>query len=86
MTNNSFATTLASIQSDMARMVTTIMAVNEQERAKERKVYEDREAVREVQRKLANDKRDEERRDDLRRTKKLEKRSGNTSQAMLQMM
>ena len=86
MTDNYFATTLASIQSDMARMVTTIMAVNEQERGKERKVYEDRKADREAQRKIVDDKRDEERRDDIRRMEKLEERNGNTAQAILQMM
>ena len=56
MTDNFFATTLASIQSDMASMVTSVMAVNKQELAKERKVYKDREADREAQRKIINDK------------------------------
>ena len=86
MTDNSYATSLASIQSDLASMVTSIMTVNKQERAKDRKLYEDREANREAQRKLVDDKRDEERRDDLRRIEKLEERSGNTAQAILQMM
>ena len=86
MTNNSSATSLASTQSDLPSMVTSIMTVNKQERAKDRKLYEDWEANREAQRKLVDDKQDEERRDDLRRMEKLEERSGNTAQAILQMM
>ena len=86
MTDNSYARSLASIQSDLASMVTSIMTVNKYERAKDRKQYEDREANHEAQRKLVDDKRDEERQDDLRRMKKLEERSGNTAQAILQMM
>ena len=53
MTDNSFATTLASIQSKMASVVTTIMAVNEQERAKERQVYDERRKEEEKSRKEA---------------------------------
>ena len=67
-------------------MLTGIMTVNEQERAKERKMYEDREANREAQRKLIDDKRDEERRDDIKRIEKLEERNGNTTNVILQMM
>ena len=59
-------------------MVTIIMAANEQERAKEKKVYKDRrkekeksrkeaEAVCKAQRKLNDDKQAGERRDDLKR-------------------
>ena len=86
MTDNSYATSLASIQSDLASMVTIIMTVNKQERAKESKLYEDRKANHEAQRKLVDDKRDEERQDSSRRMEKLEERSGNTAQTILQMM
>ena len=51
MTDNSYATSLATIQSDMASMLTGIMTANEQERKKERKIYEDREEDHEAQRK-----------------------------------
>ena len=67
-------------------MLTGIMTVNKQERAKERKMYEDREANREAQRKLIDDKRDKERRDDIKRMEKSEERNGNTTNAILQMM
>ena len=53
---------------------------------KKTKLYEDREANREAQRKLVDDKRDEERRDDIKRMEKLEERNGNTAQAILQML
>ena len=66
MTDNSYATSLASLQSDMASMVTSIMTLNEQQRTEDRKLYEDREADREAQRKVVDDKRDAERQDDLR--------------------
>ena len=65
---------------------TGIMTVNKQERAKEREMYEDREANREAQCKLIDDKRDKERQDDIKRMGKLEERSGNTANAILQMM
>ena len=65
MTDNSYVTSLAFIKSDLESMLTGIMTVNEQERAKERKMYEYREANREAQCKLINDKRDAERRDDI---------------------
>ena len=86
MTDNSYATSLTSVQSDMASMLIGIMTVNKQERAKGRKVYKDREANREAQHKLIDDKRDKERRDDIKQMKKLEERNGNTANAILQMM
>ena len=42
----------------MASMLTGIITANKQERANERKVYEEREANREAQQKMIDDKRD----------------------------
>ena len=86
MTDNSYATSLESLQSDMASRVTSIMTLNKQQRAEDRKLYEDQEADREAQCKVVDDKQDAERRDDLRRMEKLEERSGTTANAMLQLM
>lgn len=96
-TDNSFATTLASLQSEMASVVTTIIVVNEQECAKEKQVYKDRrkeeekswkeaQTVHKVQHKLNDDKWAEVRRDDLKRFEKLEERRGSTGHAILGMM
>ena len=65
MTDNSFTTSLASLQSDIASMLTSIVTLNDKQRAEDRKRYEDREADREAQRKIVDDKRDAERRDDI---------------------
>ena len=86
MTDNPYATSLASMQSDLASMVTSIMTLNEQQRAEDRKQYEEREADREAQRKIVDDKQTEWRRDDLRRMEKLEERGVTTTNAILQMM
>ena len=51
MTDASFATTLKSVQSDMASLLSGTIAAIQQDNAKERKASEEREAQREVQRK-----------------------------------
>ena len=85
MNDQSLANTFASFRSEMTSVVTTMMEVNNQEWAKERKEYEDRRKVedqqqtkaeerREVQRKADEVKREQERRDDIKRMEKLEER------------
>ena len=89
------------IQSNMASMLTGIITANEQERAKERNEYEEREANREAQRKLEyeereanreaqrkliDDKRDKDRSYYIKRLEKLEEMNGNTARALLEMM
>ena len=74
MTDNLYARSLASIQSDLENMLKGIMTVNKQEHAKEGKMYEDRKANYKAQRKLIDDKQDKERRDDIKRMEKLEER------------
>ena len=97
MTDNSLATTLASIQTELACVVTTMMAVNEQERTKERQVYKDRrkkerksrkeaEVVRDAQRKLDNEELAGERRDGLKQLEKLEDQRESNDLLILEMV
>jgi len=83
MNDHSLATTLASFRTEMTSVVTTMMEVNEKERAKERQVYKDRRKVedqqrteaeehREVQQKADDEKRAGDQRDDIKRLEKLE--------------
>ena len=51
MTDASFITTLKSVQSEMASLLSGTIAAIQQDNAKERKVSKEREAQREVQRK-----------------------------------
>ena len=86
MTDNSFTTSIATLQSEMSRMLTSMVTLNEQQRAADQKRYEEREIAREAQRKIIDDKRDADRQDDLRRMEKLEGRNETTSNALLQML
>ena len=65
MTDNSYTTSLASLQSDMASMLTSIVTLNDKQHTEDRKLYEDRAADCKAQRKIVDDKRDAERGDDL---------------------
>ena len=67
----------------MASMLISFISSNKKERAKERKMYKNREADLEAQHKLIDDKRDQERRNDIKRMEKLEDRNGNTATALL---
>ena len=52
MSDNSFTTSLASLQLEMSRMLTSIMTQGEQQRAADKKIYDDRETVRKAQCKI----------------------------------
>ena len=83
MNDQSLANAFASFRTEMTSVVTTMMEVNNQERAEERQEYEDRRKVedqqrteaeerREAQRKADEVKREEECRDDIKRMEKVE--------------
>ena len=90
MTDASFATTLKSVQSDMASLLSGTIAAIQQDNAKERRASEEREANREVQRQereaTRETQRNQERSDDLRRLAKVEERNESTQTALLQLM
>ena len=90
MTDASFATTLKSVQSDMASLLSGTIAAIQQDNAKERIASEEREAQREVQRKereaARETQRKQERSDDLRRLAKVEERNNSTQTTLLQLM
>ena len=90
MTDASFATLLQSIQSDMASMLSGTIAAIQQDNAKERRAYEERETNREAQRQereaTREAQRNKERSDDLKRLAKVEERNEATQTALLQMI
>ena len=90
MTDESFATTLKSVQSDMASLLSwTILAI-QQDNAKERIASKERETNREVQRQereAARElQRNQESSNDLQRLAKVEERNDSTQTALLQLM
>ena len=90
MTDASYATTLQSVQSDMASLLSGTIAAIQQDNAKARLESEEQEEERERQRQereaTREVQRNQERSNDLRRLEKLEERNDSTHQALLQLM
>ena len=90
MTDASFATTLKSVQSNMASLLSGTIAAIQQDNTNERRASVVREAQREVQQKEREAARETQRKqvrsDNLRRLAKVEERNDSTQQALLQLM